>query len=208
MHLILENFSNLSTIQKKQFELLNGLYNNWNDKINVISRRDLNFLYLKHILHSLSIAKVIKFKEEASILDVGTGGGFPGVPLAIFFPKTNFHLIDSIGKKIKVVKSIVDELKLENVVCQQIRAEKVSNKYDFVISRAVTSMPVFVEWVKDSIRKESIHDLENGILYLKGGDLQNELKSFQKKTIYDLRNFFKDSFFETKKLVHIPFNSL
>ena len=208
MHLILENFSNLSTIQKKQFELLNGLYNNWNDKINVISRRDLNFLYLKHILHSLSIAKVIKFKEEASILDVGTGGGFPGVPLAIFFPKTNFHLIDSIGKKIKVVKSIVDELKLENVVCQQIRAEKVNNKYDFVISRAVTSMPVFVEWVKDSIRKESIHDLENGILYLKGGDLQNELKSFQKKTIYDLRNFFKDSFFETKKLVHIPFNSL
>jgi len=208
MHLILENFSNLSIIQKKQFELLNGLYNNWNDKINVISRRDLNFLYLKHILHSLSIAKVIKFKEEASILDVGTGGGFPGVPLAIFFPKTNFHLIDSIGKKIKVVKSIVDELKLENVVCQQIRAEKVNNKYDFVISRAVTSMPVFVEWVKDSIRKESIHDLENGILYLKGGDLQNELKSFQKKTIYDLRNFFKDSFFETKKLVHIPFNSL
>ena len=209
MHLILENFSNLSLIQKKQFELLDKLYKDWNDKINVISRRDLDFLYLKHVLHSLSIAKVVKFKAEAHVLDVGTGGGFPGIPLAIFFPKTNFHLIDSIGKKIKVVDSIVNELKLENVRCEQIRAENIINKkYDFVVSRAVTRMPVFVDWIKKNIKTESTHDIENGILYLKGGDLENELKSFQKKTIYDLSEYFKDSFFETKKLVHIPHNSL
>ena len=209
MHLILENFSNLSLIQKKQFELLDKLYKDWNDKINVISRRDLDFLYLKHVLHSLSIAKVVKFEPQAHVLDVGTGGGFPGIPLAIFFPKTNFHLIDSIGKKIKVVESIVNDLKLENVRCEQIRAENIINKkYDFVVSRAVTRMPVFVDWIKKNIKTESTHDIENGILYLKGGDLENELKSFQKKTIYDLSEYFKDSFFETKKLVHIPHNSL
>jgi len=209
VHLILENFSNLSLIQKNQFELLGSLYKDWNDKINVISRRDLDFLYLKHILHSLSIAKVVKFKAEANVLDVGTGGGFPGIPLAIFFPKTNFHLVDSIGKKIKVVDSIVNELRLENVKCQQIRAENIINKkYDFVVSRAVTRMPVFVEWVKKNIKTKNVHNLENGILYLKGGDLENELKSFQKKTIYDLSKYFKDPFFETKKLVHIPLNSL
>ena len=209
MHLILENFSNLSLKQKKQFELLDELYKYWNDKINVISRRDLDFLYLKHILHSLSIAKVVKFEPQAHVLDVGTGGGFPGIPLAIFFPKTHFHLVDSIGKKIKVVESIANELKLENVTCEQIRAENIINKkYDFVVSRAVTRMPVFVEWIKKSINTKNVHELENGILYLKGGDLENELKSFQKKTIYDLSKYFKDSFFETKKLVHIPFNSL
>ena len=209
MHLILENFSNLSLIQKKQFELLDKLYKDWNDKINVISRRDLDFLYLKHVLHSLSIAKVVKFEPQAHVLDVGTGGGFPGIPLAIFFPKTNFHLIDSIGKKIKVVDSIVNELRLENVKCQQIRAENIINKkYDFVVSRAVTRMPVFVDWIKKNIKTESTHDIENGILYLKGGDLQNELKSYPIKTIYDLSKYFKDPFFETKKLVHIPLNSL
>ena len=208
MHLILENFSNLSLIQKKQFELLDELYKDWNDKINVISRRDLDFLYLKHVLHSLSIAKVVEFEPQAHILDVGTGGGFPGIPLAIFFPKTYFHLIDSVGKKIKVVESIANKLKLENVTCEQIRAEKINDKYDFVISRAVTGMPIFVDWIKKNIKTESTHDIENGILYLKGGDLENELKSFQKKTIYDLSKYFKDSFFETKKLVHIPFNSL
>ena len=208
MHLILENFSNLSLIQKKQFELLDELYKYWNDKINVISRRDLDFLYLKHVLHSLSIAKVVEFEPQAHILDVGTGGGFPGIPLAIFFPKTYFHLIDSVGKKIKVVESIANKLKLENVTFEQIRAEKINDKYDFVISRAVTGMPIFVDWIKKNIKTESTHDIENGILYLKGGDLENELKSFQKKTIYDLSKYFKDSFFETKKLVHIPFNSL
>lgn len=209
MHLILENFSNLSLKQKKQFELLDELYKDWNDKINVISRRDLDFLYLKHILHSLSIAKVVKFEPQAHVLDVGTGGGFPGIPLAIFFPKTHFHLVDSIGKKIKVVESIANELKLENVTCEQIRAENIINKkYDFVVSRAVTRMPVFVEWIKKSINTKNVHELENGILYLKGGDLENELKSFQKKTIYSLSKYFKDSFFETKKLVHIPLNSL
>ena len=209
MHLILENFSNLSLKQKKQFELLGELYKDWNDKINVISRRDLDFLYLKHILHSLSIAKVVKFEPQAHVLDVGTGGGFPGIPLAIFFPKTHFHLVDSIGKKIKVVESIANELKLENVTCEQIRAENIINKkYDFVVSRAVTRMPIFVEWIKKSINTKNVHELENGILYLKGGDLENELKSFQKKTIYSLSKYFKDSFFETKKLVHIPLNSL
>jgi len=209
VHLILENFSNLSITQKKQFELLGSLYNDWNNKINVISRRDLDFLYLKHILHSLSIAKVVKFKAEAHVLDVGTGGGFPGIPLAIFFPKTNFHLIDSIGKKIKVVDSIVNELKLENVTCEQIRAENIINKkYDFVVSRAVTRMPVFVKWIKKSINTQNVHNLENGILCLKGGDLENELKSFQKKTTYNLSDFFEDPFFETKKLVHIPHKSL
>ena len=195
--------------QKKQFELLGSNYtSDWNDKINVISRRDLDFLYLKHILHSLSIAKVVEFEPQAHILDVGTGGGFPGIPLAIFFPKTYFHLIDSVGKKIKVVESIANKLKLENVTFEQIRAEKINDKYDFVISRAVTGMPIFVDWIKKNIKTESTHDIENGILYLKGGDLENELKSFQKKTIYDLSKYFKDSFFETKKLVHIPFNSL
>lgn len=208
MHLILENFSNLSLTQKKQFELLDELYKDWNDKINVISRRDLDFLYLKHVLHSLSIAKVVEFEPQAHVLDVGTGGGFPGIPLAIFFPKTHFHLVDSIGKKIKVVESIANKLKLENVTCEQIRAEKINDKYDFVISRAVTGMPIFVEWVKKNIKTESTHDIENGILYLKGGDLKNELKSYPIKTIYDLSKYFKDSFFDTKKLVHIPLNSL
>ena len=209
MHLILENFSNLSLKQKKQFELLDELYKDWNDKINVISRRDLDFLYLKHILHSLSIAKVVKFEPQAHVLDVGTGGGFPGIPLAIFFPKTHFHLVDSIGKKIKVVESIANELKLENVTCEQIRAEKIINKkYDFVVSRAVTRMPVFVKGIKKSINTQNVHNLENGILCLKGGDLENELKSFQKKTTYNLSDFFEDPFFETKKLVHIPHNSL
>ena len=166
MHLILENFSNLSLKQKKQFELLDELYKDWNDKINVISRRDLDFLYLKHILHSLSIAKVVKFEPQAHVLDVGTGGGFPGIPLAIFFPKTHFHLVDSIGKKIKVVESIANELKLENVTCEQIRAENIINKkYDFVVSRAVTRMPVFVEWIKKSINTKMFMNRErNSVL--------------------------------------------
>ena len=203
MDLILKIFPNLNQDQKKQFELLENLYWNWNKKINVISRKDLEFLYVKHVLHSLSIAKIVKFKAGSNILDVGTGGGFPGIPLAIFFPTTNFHLIDSIGKKIKVVQAIANELKLKNVTCQNIRAENVNDKYDFIVSRAVTRMPLFFEWVKNNIKSKSIHEIENGILYLKGGNLQDELKSFPKSNIYDLKIYFKDSFFETKKLVHL-----
>tara|TARA_B100000963_G_scaffold8482_1_gene6615 strand:+ start:98 stop:715 length:618 start_codon:yes stop_codon:yes gene_type:complete len=201
--LILKIFPNLNQDQKKQFELLENLYWNWNKKINVISRKDLEFLYVKHVLHSLSIAKIVKFKAGSNILDVGTGGGFPGIPLAIFFPTTNFHLIDSIGKKIKVVQAIANELKLKNVTCQNIRAENVNDKYDFIVSRAVTRMPLFFEWVKNNIKSKSIHEIENGILYLKGGNLQDELKSFPKSNIYDLNSYLKDSFFETKKLVHL-----
>ena len=203
MDLILKIFPNLNQAQKKQFELLENLYWNWNKKINVISRKDLEFLYVKHVLHSLSIAKIVKFKAGSNILDVGTGGGFPGIPLAIFFPTTNFHLIDSIGKKIKVVQAIANELKLKNVTCQNIRAENVNDKYDFIVSRAVTRMPLFFEWVKNNIKSKSIHEIENGILYLKGGNLQDELKSFPKSNIYDLNSYLKDSFFETKKLVHL-----
>ena len=203
MDLILKIFPNLNQDQKKQFELLENLYWNWNKKINVISRKDLEFLYVKHVLHSLSIAKIVKFKAGSNILDVGTGGGFPGIPLAIFFPTTNFHLIDSIGKKIKVVQAIANELKLKNVTCQNIRAENVNDKYDFIVSRAVTRMPLFFEWVKNNIKSKSIHEIENGILYLKGGNLQDELKSFPKSNIYDLNSYLKDSFFETKKLVHL-----
>ena len=203
MDLILKIFPNLNQDQKKQFELLENLYWNWNKKINVISRKDLEFLYVKHVLHSLSIAKIVKFKAGSNILDVGTGGGFPGIPLAIFFPNTNFHLIDSIGKKIKVVQAIANELKLKNVTCQNIRAENVNDKYDFIVSRAVTRMPLFFEWVKNNIKSKSIHEIENGILYLKGGNLQDELKSFPKSTIYNLNSYLKDSFFETKKLVHL-----
>jgi len=203
MDLILKIFPDLNQTQKKQFELLENLYWNWNKKINVISRKDLEFLYVKHVLHSLSIAKIVKFKAGSKILDVGTGGGFPGIPLAIFFPNTNFHLIDSIGKKIKVVQAIANELKLKNVTCQNIRAENVNDKYDFIVSRAVTRMPLFFEWVKNNIKSKSIHEIENGILYLKGGNLQDELKSFPKSNIYDLNSYLKDSFFETKKLVHL-----
>ena len=203
MDLILKIFPDLNQTQKKQFELLENLYWNWNKKINVISRKDLEFLYVKHVLHSLSIAKIVKFKAGSNILDVGTGGGFPGIPLAIFFPNTNFHLIDSIGKKIKVVQAIANELKLKNVTCQNIRAENVNDKYDFIVSRAVTRMPLFFEWVKNNIKSKSIHEIENGILYLKGGNLQDELKSFPKSNIYDLNSYLKDSFFETKKLVHL-----
>ena len=203
MDLILKIFPDLNQNQKKQFELLENLYWNWNKKINVISRKDLEFLYVKHVLHSLSIAKIIKFKRGSNVLDVGTGGGFPGIPLAIFFPTTNFHLIDSIGKKIKVVQAIANELKLKNVTCQTIRAENINDKYDFIVSRAVTRMPLFFEWVKKNIKDKSIHEIENGILYLKGGNLQDELKSFPKITIYDLNSYLDDSFFETKKLVHL-----
>ena len=201
---ILKYFPDLTDIQIEQFQKLDSLYHDWNEKINVISRKDIDALYTKHILHSLGIAKIMKFEPGATVLDVGTGGGFPGIPLAILFPETRFYLIDVIAKKIKVVQGVVDALELKNVKAEQKRAELVKGDFDFIVSRAVTNMPDFVSWIKDKIKKQHKHTLKNGILYLKGGDLAEELKDFPKATLYDLADFFEDEFFETKKVVHLP----
>jgi 16S rRNA (guanine527-N7)-methyltransferase len=204
MHLIQKYFPNLTEIQFKQFEALQGLYEDWNAQINVISRKDIESLYLHHVLHSLSIAKLIQFQDGAKILDIGTGGGFPGIPLAILFPEVTFHLVDSINKKLKVVNGVAESLGLENVYTTHARAETIEGQYDFIISRAVTTMPVFVSWIKNRVAKKNTHALKNGILYLKGGDLTEELKTYSKVTLYDLSAFFEDEFFETKKIVHLP----
>lgn len=197
-------FPYLTDIQKEQFAKLDFLYHDWNAKINVISRKDIDELYTKHVLHSLGIAKVMKFEPGTYVLDVGTGGGFPGIPLAILFPETRFYLIDVIAKKIKVVQAVADALELKNVKAEQMRAENVKGDFDFIVSRAVTNMPDFVSWVKTKIKKQNKHELKNGILYLKGGDLAEELKDFPKATEYNLADFFEDEFFETKKVVHLP----
>jgi 16S rRNA (guanine527-N7)-methyltransferase len=204
MEAILKHFPYLTEIQKEQFQQLDSLYHEWNEKINVISRKDIDALYTKHVLHSLGIAKIQSFEPGTFILDVGTGGGFPGIPLAILFPETRFYLIDVIAKKIKVVQAVADALGLKNVKAEQIRAENVKGDFDFIVSRAVTNMPDFVSWVKTKIKKQHKHELKNGILYLKGGDLSEELKDFPKATLYDLADFFEDEFFETKKVVHLP----
>ena len=204
MRLIQKYFPNLTEIQFKQFEALQGLYEDWNAQINVISRKDIESLYLHHVLHSLSIAKLIQFQDGAKILDIGTGGGFPGIPLAILFPEVTFHLVDSINKKLKVVNGVAESLGLENVYTTHTRAETIEGQYDFIISRAVTTMPVFVSWIKNRVAKKNTHALKNGILYLKGGDLTEELKTYSKVTLYDLSAFFEDEFFETKKIVHLP----
>ena len=201
---ILKYFPNLTAIQKEQFEKLDFLYHDWNEKINVISRKDIDALYTKHILHSLGIAKTIQFAPGTYVLDVGTGGGFPGIPLAILFPETRFYLIDVIAKKIKVVQAVAEGLELKNVRAEQMRAENVKGDFDFIVSRAVTNMPDFVSWVETKIKKNNKHELKNGILYLKGGDLSEELKDFPKATEYNLADFFEDEFFETKKVVHLP----
>jgi 16S rRNA (guanine527-N7)-methyltransferase len=201
---ILKYFPNLTDIQIEQFAKLDSLYHEWNEKINVISRKDIDALYTKHILHSLGIAKIIKFEPGTYVLDVGTGGGFPGIPLAILFPETRFYLIDVIAKKIKVVQAVAEALELKNVKAEQLRAENVKGDFDFIVSRAVTNMPDFVSWIKNKIKKQQKHELKNGILYLKGGDLTEELKDFPKATQYDLADFFEDEFFETKKVVHVP----
>lgn len=201
---ILKYFPDLTDIQIEQFQKLDFLYHDWNEKINVISRKDIDALYTKHILHSLGIAKIMKFESGATVLDVGTGGGFPGIPLAILFPETRFYLIDVIAKKIKVVQGVVDALELKNVKAEQKRAELVKGDFDFIVSRAVTNMPDFVSWIKDKIKKQHKHTLRNGILYLKGGDLTEELKDFPKANLYDLADVFEDEFFETKKVVHLP----
>ncbi len=198
-------FSQLSEKQKKQFAQLGELYTHWNAQINVISRADIDNLYEKHILHSLAIAKIVDFKDFTEILDVGTGGGFPGIPLAILFPNCQFHLVDSIGKKIKVVNEVAQALGLENVKAEQIRAEQIEGEYDFVVSRAVTRLLPFYDWVKGKININNYNKLQNGILYLKGGDLKEELKEFGKKTrVFELSDYFTEEFFETKMVVHVP----
>lgn len=203
--LIERYFPFLSKAQKKQFAALGELYAEWNEKINVISRKDIDQLYTRHVLHSLGIAKVQPFEPGASILDVGTGGGFPGIPLAILFPETQFLLVDSIGKKITVVKNVAEALGLDNVNGQHSRAEQVKGKFDFVVSRAVTRMGPFYAWVKDKVKSESKHQLYNGILYLKGGDLGEEMEESKLNyATYELSRYFDDPFFETKKVVYVP----
>jgi len=204
MEEILKYFPEITGLQKEQFQKLFDLYQDWNAKINVISRKDIDELYVRHVLHSLAIAKIQKFEAGTYILDVGTGGGFPGIPLAILFPETRFYLIDVILKKINVVKAVADALELKNVKAEQIRAENVKGDFDFIVSRAVTNMPDFVSWTKDKIKKQNKHELKNGILYLKGGDLTEELASFPKATQYNITDFFDADFFETKKVVHLP----
>jgi 16S rRNA (guanine527-N7)-methyltransferase len=202
--IILKYFPSINARQQEQFEKLQELYGNWNSQINVISRKDIEQLYERHVLHSLGIAKVLFFKPKTKILDVGTGGGFPGIPLAIMFPECNFHLVDSIGKKIRVVRAVSEAIGLENVFAEQSRAEEVNDKFDFVVSRAVTKLPDFTEWVRGKFLKTNFNELPNGILYLKGGDLSEELSPVMEPIKqFDLTNFFSEEFFETKKVVHV-----
>lgn len=202
--IIFKYFPNLSEEQRKQFTQLEALYQDWNLKINVVSRKDIDELYLRHVLHSLGIAKVMEFNPGASVLDVGTGGGFPGIPLAILFPETQFTLVDAIGKKIRVVNEVVSGLGLRNVKTLHSRVEDLKGDFDFIVSRAVAAMPTFVHWTRGKIRKKSTHTLPNGILYLKGGDLSEELRGYKNARIYPLSDYFQEDFFETKKVVYLP----
>jgi len=207
--LILKYFPEITDEQKQQFEKLEQLYTEWNEKINVISRKDMDGLYEKHILHSLGIAKVMPFADGTKVLDIGTGGGFPGIPLAILFPEVSFTLIDSIGKKIKVVEAVSEGLGLKNVTAVHGRAEKLKEKFHFVVSRAVTQMPEFLRWLKGKFEKEQFNEKHNGVLYLKGGDLAEELAGLRCE-IFQLKNYFEEEFFDTKKVVYLSkgnFNS-
>ncbi len=205
LSIITNYFPNLTPTQIEQFKQLQGLYEHWNAQINVISRKDIESLYEKHVLHSLGIAKVMEFKPNTKIMDVGCGGGFPGIPLAILFPECKFHLVDSIGKKIKVVNEIAAAIGLQNLTAEHKRAEEVKDKFEFIISRAVTEFPAFYKWVQNKISKSQFNNLPNGILYLKGGDLTEELKDFKKRVVlYELKDYFKEEFFETKKVVYLP----
>ncbi len=198
-------FPNLTEKQLEQFELLFPLYTEWNEKINVISRKDIDNLMLHHVLHSLAIAKIIDFRPGTEILDVGTGGGFPGIPLAILFPECSFLLVDSIGKKIKVVEEIAKALGLQNVKAKHARAEDIDQDFEFVVSRAVTRITPFYYWVRKKISPNHFHSMRNGILYLKGGDLREELEEFGKKhKVFDLSTYFDEDFFETKKVLYVP----
>lgn len=204
MKLITKYFPDLESEQIEQFEKISTLYQDWNQKINVVSRKDIDEIYLRHVLHSLAIAKFINFKPESKILDVGTGGGFPGIPLAILFPETQFVLVDSIAKKIKVVNEVSEGLGLKNIKTINDRVENTKGQYDFIISRAVAAMPTFVHWTKGKIAKNSNHTIKNGIIYLKGGDLTQELKPYRNAEIIPLTNYFEEEFFETKKIVYLP----
>lgn len=198
-------FTELSSKQRAQISELEWLYNDWNLKINVVSRKDIEQIYLRHVLHSMCIAKFISFKANSNVIDVGTGGGFPGIPLAILFPEVNFTLVDSIGKKLKVVEEVVSGLKLSNVKTIHSRAEDLtSGQFDFVVSRAVAYMPTFVHWTQHLLSKKNRHQIANGILYLKGGDLEEELSSFPKSQIYNLTDWIPEEEFQTKKLVYLP----
>lgn len=199
-------FPDLNPEQIHQFDALGELYNQWNAAINVISRKDIEHLYERHVLHSLGIAKVIRFSAGSQILDVGTGGGFPGIPLAILYPDVDFHLVDSVGKKIKVVNAVAEALDLKNVTTEKCRAEELTGKYDFILSRAVASLSEFTGWTKKNIARTSRNPLHNGILFLKGGDLTPELREVQGKyQIYKLERYFDEPFFETKSVVHLWF---
>ncbi|MFH1121124.1 MAG: 16S rRNA (guanine(527)-N(7))-methyltransferase RsmG [Bacteroidota bacterium] len=206
MNIISKYFPDLNPEQQRQFEALREVYHHWNAAINVISRKDIDHLYERHVLHSLGIARVIKFAPGSQILDVGTGGGFPGIPLAILFPETDFHLVDSIGKKIKVVRGVSDAIHLKNVTSEQCRAEELTGKYDFIVSRAVTTINEFSGWTRKNIARSSKNPLHNGILFLKGGDLSEELDECTGKyQIYKLSRYFDEPFFATKSLVHLWF---
>jgi len=203
---IIQAFPELTEKQQNQFNALKSLYEDWNAQINVISRKDTENFYERHVLHSLAIAKVITFHPDSKILDIGTGGGFPGIPLAILFPETQFILVDSIGKKIKVVNEIANSLGLKNVKGIHCRAEEIQEKFDFVVSRAVTAMPEFLKWTKGKFLSKKNHSLPNGILYLKGGDLKEELKGIKGVKIFPVPTFFSGEFFETKAVVYVPSN--
>lgn len=204
MDIIEKYFHSLTSRQRTQFQQLKGVYEEWNSKINVISRKDIDAFYERHVLHSLAISKVQQFLPNSHVLDVGTGGGFPGIPLAILFPEVQFTLVDSIGKKIKVVKEVSQSIGIQNVISINSRVEQVSKKFDFIVSRAVTQMPEFVKWIEGKLKKQSMHSRKNGILYLKGGDLTEELSAFPQKEIYNISDFFEEEFFETKKVVYLP----
>jgi len=206
MEEILNYFPDLNSHQKEQLVALFPLYKEWNDKVNLISRKDFDNLYERHILHSLAIAKFIQFNKDTRILDVGTGGGFPGIPLAIMFPHVKFHLVDSIGKKIAVVQDVIKRLDLQNATCQQIRCEELKEKYDFIVSRAVTSFPEFVNFTKELIKQQQANSIKNGIIYLKGGEITEEITPFKKKIqVIELSNYFENEFFTTKKIIYLPF---
>lgn len=203
--LIFSYFPELTAGQKDKFTQLERLYREWNEKINVISRKDMDSFWIHHVLHSLAIAKIIRFMPGTRIMDVGTGGGFPGIPLALMFPEAEFYLVDSIGKKIKVVEGVKDALGIKNVKARQVRVEEVKEKQDFIVSRAVTAFPAFVELVRGKIRQESQNTLANGILYLKGGDFAEELVLFAGSAkVYPIPDYFAEDFFETKKIIHLP----